>query len=77
MASMSHGNIWSVYSFQTVSTLVARIFEYLGIPALVYIDDILIFSPPEFVDVHFEFVKKVMTLLGFDLSTKEDGLILG
>lgn len=77
MVSMSHGNIWSVYSFQTISALIARIFEYLGIPVLVYIDDILIFSPPEYAEVHFNFVKKVMTLLGFDLSTKSDGVILG
>lgn len=37
----------------------------------------MIFSPPEFAEVYFEFAKKVMTLLGFDLSTKEDGLIQG
>lgn len=77
MTSMSHGSVWSVFSFQTVSTLVARIFEYLGIPALVYTGDILIFSPPELAETHFNFVKEVVTSLGFGLATKEDGLIQG
>lgn len=77
MTSMSHGNAWSVFSFQTISALVARIFEYLGIPVLAHTDDILIFSPPELAETHFNFVKKVMTDLGFDLTTKEDGLIQG
>lgn len=44
---------------------------------MVYIDDIIIISPPELAGVHFQFVKKVMRLLGFDLTSKEDGLVEG
>ena len=74
---LTFGNRHSVNSFQTFSEFVARVASYLGIAVVPYLDDFVLISAPEFQKTHHSFLKKLIGLLGFSISSKADGDICG
>lgn len=74
---LTFGNRHSVNSFQTFSEFVARLAAFLGIAVVPYLDDFVLISAPEFQKVHHKFLKKLIGMLGFSISSKADGDICG
>ena len=50
---------------------------FLKVPCRPYIDDFLVFSPSSMSAKHAQYTKKLLGVLGFDISSKADGCIEG
>ncbi len=75
---LTFGSRHSAQHFQTFSEFVCRILAYfLGIAARPYIDDVIRFSHPAFAELHQDYMRKTVKLLGFTISQKYDGDITG
>ena len=74
---MTFGNRNSVASFQTVSEFLKEIFLAWGVCFFPYIDDYIIVSAQGLAAVHTNFVKEALKVLGFGVSPKRDGVLIG
>jgi len=75
---LTFGNVHSVYGFVRVTTLVALyLYKTYNIIVLPYIDDFIIISTAEASEVEYNIVRDVLLALGFRLSSKNDGCVLG
>ena len=74
---LSFGNRWSAFSFCCYSALIQQTLARVGIITLVYIDDILLFSPPGLERFIFDMAFKVISYFGCEITDKPDGVVLG
>jgi len=49
----------------------------MGIMSRCYIDDHVLFKHPRFAKLHFTYFKKLLGELGFQISSKPDGMVIG
>ena len=74
---LTFGNRHSIFAAQAVTEMLVALLVSAGVPVFGYVDDFIIFAPPHLMPIYFQFTKDVLQALGFELSPKASGCVLG
>ncbi len=74
---LTFGNRHSILAAQAVTDMLVLLGLSAGIVVSGYVDDFVLIAPADIAETQFRWFKKTLRFLGFDLSDKPGGCVLG